>query len=772
LLLFLAGVLLVVLGALAAWLTFIRPHRQVYFGPLAVGEYGEEFPVRRWVRQDRDALAGLPWRSQESFTRQKRELIEEHLSRLTSRPTDDSVVFYLSAYAQARDNGELCILPVDARIDQPETWMPLRRVFEGLRKCPARRKLLLIDVTQPFTDPRRGILINDAAERLEPFLQEMLDLDPALGVLSACSPGQVSLTSEELGQSVFAYHVCRALSGNAGATKNDRVSVKELTARVVEEVDRWVARHRGTRQTPRWYGAKLDFDLARLEPGGGAQPAPLASAYPASLKKGWELRDGWWKDETYRRAPSAFRQVEAALLRAEQEWRGGIDLDAVEVDLRARVQKAERLRSRALPGGEPGPARSVALAASRLKAPLPGGGRHPLLDDLRRLLVLQGRAAAPKADPALAQQLEKETGGWLEKLAGKPLELAWVVLELASEDRLTASGLRFAVGLLQKGKAPSWAETRRLGKLADLPAPEQASDWPGEGVRQATWCIRAEEQAATFEEADRGWVRASLAKAKQLHRQGETLLASKRRKERESAAGVLEKALQAYETAVRDMEQAREARQANDEAAMLLPSYAGYLEVDERQGEVWRQAVSRACELRKALLEAPAANPMEAAKQVEKMADLANDLRKGANALGKLREPLEGDALRGLIRRSTRGNPTDLNTIRAWLRTPWPTTKERLELWAAWRAGSAAVYGRPPAPAPPARESQAAVRDEQRRALGRAQWSVELLRMLGRTDQDKVEALARLAEDTRNLRSLSVALRDAWAPLLRSDLEE
>ncbi len=280
-------------GVIAGLLTLIRPHHRAYFLALAIDQYGESFPFRRWVQQDKEALGGLPWQQQgETFTLQRRSLIEDQLKKLADRPAQDTVVIYLSGHVRTRDKGELSLIPVDGELDDQNTWIPLDEVFERLRVCPAAHKLLLLDVMQPCIDLEKGLLNNNAAYLLQPLLEEKIQHDPHLSVLTACAPGQVSHTSEELGRSVFVHFVYLGLSGMAdgatGKVKDRFVSVGELAAYVKAEVDQWAARYRGTRQTPQLYGfgatevkgGNADFRLVRYEPG---QKTPEAGAFVARL---------------------------------------------------------------------------------------------------------------------------------------------------------------------------------------------------------------------------------------------------------------------------------------------------------------------------------------------------------------------------------------------------------------------------------------------------------------------------------------------------------
>ena len=70
---------------------------------------------------------------------------------------------------QPTSDGGLAILPGDASLDDENSWLPLQDVLALVKTCPVERKLLLLDVMQPFADGRAGVLANDAAARAEPI---------------------------------------------------------------------------------------------------------------------------------------------------------------------------------------------------------------------------------------------------------------------------------------------------------------------------------------------------------------------------------------------------------------------------------------------------------------------------------------------------------------------------------------------------------------------------------------------------------------------------
>src|SRR5207237_5992080 len=109
----------------------------------------------------------------------------------------------------------VALLPADARADDPSGWLPLTELLTALKNCPAKRKLLLLDLGQAAPMPQAGVLLHNAPERAHDLLTRWHGEDPNLQVLCACSPGQTSLASDELGHTVFAHFLLQALSGKA-----------------------------------------------------------------------------------------------------------------------------------------------------------------------------------------------------------------------------------------------------------------------------------------------------------------------------------------------------------------------------------------------------------------------------------------------------------------------------------------------------------------------------------------------------------------------------
>ncbi len=370
-------------------------------------------------------------------------------------------------------------------------------------------------------------------------------------------------------------------------------------------------------------------------------------------------------------------------------------------------------------------------------------------------------------------QIEALTEKWLAKLKGKPLETAWLVLELAAEEELRAVELKFLVTLLGKQNVPDVAETKLLREWTEVAAPP--ADWPAEGIRLAVQTVRLLELTATFEPAELDWVATARSGATGQFQEGKKGLFAPTRKVRQEAPAVLAKALKDFDLIVEDLRQIREAWRVHDDALLLLPTYVGYLEVDDRLEKNWVSACKTAAELRKNLATPPAIDPAERVEQIKTIASMAQQVRNGANALNALRKTLETDTLHDVIRQCSKGELADgAIVVRAWLQTPWPDSKQRLELWKAWRVFDDAVTERRSGrldltPLQPAVDVGA----ENRRALQRARWSIELLRLRG---QDKLENLEKsLASagsqpgESLGFRQLTRELRQAWLLARKSE---
>src|SRR5262249_27275615 len=190
--LFLVLAAILVLGAiLVAVLLPIHPFTPPFLLTIPVTEYREQqLPVNALARADSDALCRCFAQPRQALdSPATRSLLEKELDSLRSH-REDTVVVHLCALART-DAGQVYLLPRDADMDDPKTWLPLDRVLQALHDCPARHKVLLLDVARPSANPRLGILADDVAERARPLLEQAVAEDGSLWILCACGPGHV-----------------------------------------------------------------------------------------------------------------------------------------------------------------------------------------------------------------------------------------------------------------------------------------------------------------------------------------------------------------------------------------------------------------------------------------------------------------------------------------------------------------------------------------------------------------------------------------------------
>jgi hypothetical protein len=767
----LSAAVLAVAGVLAAWLCFPRGFAPPDFLPVCLSEYGDELPVRAWVRQDGEALRSLGWREQSTFASQERDLVLGVLRDLAKREAGRPLVIYLNAIALPGPDGKLCLLPVDGRLDDPKGWIPLAQVFDYLRACRASHKLLLLDLMRPCTDPTKGLLINDAAQRLEAVLQSVLPQDPHLSVLCASAPGQVSLTSEALGRSVFVHYVCRGLAGeadghNANGARDGRVSLSELATFVGDRVDQWAMHYRGVRQTPRLNGSKEDFALAGAHAEAATDPAAepaLGASYPEWLAAAWKERQAWWDAKVFRTEPTLFRRLESALLHAEHQWRGGVNAESAHKDLDARRKSiAEEYAARKQP---PPPAPNSLAKLLAREGKTDDSPDRALVRDVQRLAArFAALAQAEKKDKEEEKRVEEDQKKLLKQLE-KPAELAKVVFEAASEGPTTAASLRFLDDLLQKGNAPPFAEVRFIGRLAAL-AQTNLEEWPASSVQAALLTVREAERSRATDSSAHTWVKLQCERAEGLRRAGEEMLFGKDTAARAGAREPLEQAMKAYQAINRDLRTVKEAQNTNDEANVLLPGFAGYVEEDDAGEDAWRNAVATACRLRDLLSGPVSADERGREEQVRQMADWTDALRNDPKSLNKLRAALDKENFERLIGRSSLADLADAKVMTAWLETPWPSPTLRAALWSARMELIAALGSkRSDSGHLPAEDEGRGVAAERQRALRRARVAVELLRLQKAPGLEKLEAaLQRAASDPANadMHAFAEELRQAW----------
>ncbi len=428
---------------------------------VAVSEPGDPLaPVNAFAIRDSDLLAAaFPDRATRQFGHQTRDDLLKTVRDLADDKTksDQPIVVHLCALAWAGADDVYLLTGDDgARLGDETTALSLKKWLEELKKCKAP-KLLLLDVTRPTAGPFNGVLLNDVAERARQVVTEKPD--PDLAVLLACSPGQLSLTSPELGHSVFAHYVALGLGGAAdgypagNGDPDGRVSAGKLATYVSDKVERWAEFNAGRRQTPLFVTAAgfKDFSLTvvprRPAPPAEDAPAPPADM-PGALQAAWQEYEKR-EPEARRLTPRALRQFEAALLRTEQRAAGGAEEKEFAKDLEdARDDFARRLDAALKEVPRPA-AQSLARAAREGKEFRPD---PKVSQDVSRALLGLDALDFPAAAPAAKAQMERDRMAkeLAPTLKDHPKELAYALAEwLARQQRCGPNKLALVDDLLQ-----------------------------------------------------------------------------------------------------------------------------------------------------------------------------------------------------------------------------------------------------------------------------------------------------------------------------------
>ena len=234
------------LGGFLVWLLWPHPRPSTNFVILPMTEYrlwiqpAPAFPAN--VDRFKEAVEGGEFSLIKGFPQ-----LEGVFPEQTSR---DVLVLYITAHGISHD-GKACLLKDDFDVAEAESGrLELGRLFEQLRECPAKTKLLVLEAGHTVTDPRLGMPVNEFPRLLESELKEFDD--PDLWVLTASQSLEISHVSYSLGQSVFGHFLVEGFKGSADPDGNNRdIELKELFAFVRDGVSDWVKRHcPGQTQTP------------------------------------------------------------------------------------------------------------------------------------------------------------------------------------------------------------------------------------------------------------------------------------------------------------------------------------------------------------------------------------------------------------------------------------------------------------------------------------------------------------------------------------------
>ncbi len=629
--LFLGALLLAALvGVVVGLLSFFRSAPKPIFLSIAVTEYSDRnFPVNAFAQQDSEALRQqFGTDSVQAFQSQERDLILRELSQLEarSRGADSGrpIIIHLSANAFVYD-GVVQLIPGNGQSGSPATWIRLSEVVDLVKRIAGHR-LLLLDL-RPVVDARLGILgddLPDAVKELFDTFEQANDLP--FQVLIACGPQSTPVVMRELKRSAFGWFLERGLAGiadgwNSARNKDERIAPLELMTFTRDQVA-GLSGKLNQSEIPFIRGRDQEIVVAAV-PQGGAKPAPAAEeaeVYPASLLAYWQERDRWNDTGYARRLPRTSRQLEAALMRAESQWLGGIETEKWQRELDAEVQQLRAVKQR-FPDPVP-PIRSIAAAQKRGIANLREAevALAPLIDKI-------------KATPSPKMEDMAEFQKLRTALREKPLDaaaVASIIYDVALDRREpTVEQLKQLVLALQIAPdASKFVDSSVLRMLTEVERNRLKLWEPEQGtISLILLTSQSAERAVAVDGRALPWLQKELQEVDSMRRQALVALLQAESDERANARRQLERCRQRYDALALAGKALEDALRERDETLGFLAGWAGFEASDGRRQDeldaLWNSIVSECRELLPLLK--PPGEP--ALPDAQLLSNKANDLR-------------------------------------------------------------------------------------------------------------------------------------------------
>jgi hypothetical protein len=178
--------------------------------------------------------------------------------------------------------------------------------------CPARQKLLILDVFHMFVNLPAGSANFDipgrALSEYKAHAAKNADT-PArqFNLLMSCQPGQCSMSSQVLRGGIFRHFFTEAISGklpnpvDSLEARRGKIVLAEICQIIGPHMDRWAAENQLERQTPLLIGPSTHFVLSiPVKPGAAEIEEEQPAELPDPIREAWELLDGIspWKDNS------------------------------------------------------------------------------------------------------------------------------------------------------------------------------------------------------------------------------------------------------------------------------------------------------------------------------------------------------------------------------------------------------------------------------------------------------------------------------------------
>ena len=215
-------------------LLFCRADAQAYREVLTSPAVGFEPEHVRLLVDDAEDLTDRPIRSS----------LLNAFEVWLAQPKPEDLVWVIFTGHGLEIDGKSFLLPQDAQADnRNNTWIALAEVQRLLDACPARRKLLFLDMCHAGG---RGV------EEMGAATAEQVRRAEGMVTLASCDVDQKSHEWFEQGHGVFSYYALDALRHpkSTDADGDGFVSIDELYDQVFVNVAAWAAKYGGKQQAP------------------------------------------------------------------------------------------------------------------------------------------------------------------------------------------------------------------------------------------------------------------------------------------------------------------------------------------------------------------------------------------------------------------------------------------------------------------------------------------------------------------------------------------
>ncbi|MCE9607985.1 MAG: SUMF1/EgtB/PvdO family nonheme iron enzyme [Planctomycetia bacterium] len=217
-------------------------------------------------------------KAEENRYRPSQRNIEKQLDVVLSLAGEnDLLIVAFSGHGVSLD-GKSYLCPNDATLQDPATLVALDSLYERLRDCSAKLKLVLVDACR--NDPRvGGARSMTPTEETKALARNLKDLRLPEGVvlLNSCAPGEISREDEKFGHGVFMNFILEGLGGAADKDGDGALSLYELQSYASIKTRVYVADRFNDSQRPFY---KIEGEAASME-------FALLPTGPISNEKRW-----------------------------------------------------------------------------------------------------------------------------------------------------------------------------------------------------------------------------------------------------------------------------------------------------------------------------------------------------------------------------------------------------------------------------------------------------------------------------------------------------